>query len=72
VICQTVAPPDYFLGCGKEGIYYVLLYIIAMLQPSLLIILLSHRENGAYDCGDSNRWHHILIWYYGIHFQIIF
>lgn len=32
----------------------VLLCIIS-LQPSPQIILLSYRENGAYDCGDSNR-----------------
>lgn len=66
MICQTVAPPDYFLGCGEESMHFV--DIIIMLQSFLLIILLSYSENGAYDWGDSNQWHHILLWNYGIYF----
>jgi len=49
-IRQTPRPLDQFLGCGGEGMCFYVLF-----QPSPQIILLSYRENGAYDCGDNNR-----------------
>lgn len=42
---------DHFLGYGLRAIN---IYIL-LLQPSLLISVLLYRENGAYDCGNSNQ-----------------